>query len=857
MQRTGAQARRKPKMTRPGSARQLEDLYEEETIEERLNTAEGLGDALRGLISTSGIQASVVKFGTRMKAIEVRLGKMQQQIDQLFAESATKVEQQELVDTWICTDKLITSNEAMTELSNTVNTLATWATQDRRGRLDDILKWRRKVDDRQEKHRVELTNLRDQAEEHHKNTVARFEELRTFMDQSIHESVDRQPLIIEIRDRVQVLGDDLVKLESNLKDWASREIRDFVGGELTTIPQRSGMEATGLENAGSGCAVSAEAMPMLHPGLGVRGPRRRSKDRATARGGGGGEGAPGDDGTSDAGDSTCSSPRALQLPMSAGLPMPVRSRPGSSGTSGGTGSRPCSKQLDKREKVLSDLQVRLVNFVRDALVGGVRDELVLSLDGLKQVLFHTRTELQALTSKVDSVDRATRDVKVKLKSAFDELTNELKSRPNFDFFSSFQLKMDERFEKLQEHTFDSEQKVVYKLNDFVAHMEKVHDVIDSHEHCLRHHAEELANRSTKYQLLLLQAQVDACLGREEFDTEAKAIKKLITANTSKLDNMSMSSRMRRAPGKPKKPMSSHRKKRAGSALSATSSSLSMSRMPSRMDDDNSSGFGSESRNEGGNDGIIEEEPDHVDEQEAPAPGGLSSKNADSGASLPTTAGGLSTTASTGSFPKLAGDGAEAVEKAEEPPPSAGTFSLGDLSVPEGDAEMSGSEDGEEEDEEEYEEVSDWSQDQALPYMAFRQQLEGVSMGLFSLAYLVLRAPRRGGSLSVRLDREKELLEELENLRHWITHKMQPAGWDLSRLTTIALRCTHAPKEEASFPQVSSTVKQLMEIDTSSRTVAAVSSLSAVSTKPVTSAHKAVPLTPRNLPPIEGVRGAGL
>merc|ERR1719473_860585 len=53
-------------------------------------------------------------------------------------------------------------------------------------------------------------------------------------------------------------------------------------------------------------------------------------------------------------------------------------------------------------------------------------------------------------------------------------------------------------------------KVCAKLNEFVDHFGKVQETIDDHEHCLRHHAEELENRATKYDLLVQQNRIDRC-----------------------------------------------------------------------------------------------------------------------------------------------------------------------------------------------------------------------------------------------------------------------------------------------------------------------------------------------------------
>jgi len=82
-----------------------------------------------------------------------------------------------------------------------------------------------------------------------------------------------------------------------------------------------------------------------------------------------------------------------------------------------------------------------------------------------------------------------------------------------------------------------------------------------------------------------------------------------------------------------------------------------------------------------------------------------------------------------------------------------------------------------------------------PGTIFRKQLECVAMGLVSLAYLLIRDPKLGTSRRSKMEQEKELLVELQSLRHWITNRMVPAGWDPDKITTIALRSVYPQEDE--------------------------------------------------------------
>merc|ERR1719269_257216 len=88
------------------------------------------------------------------------------------------------------------------------------------------------------------------------------------------------------------------------------------------------------------------------------------------------------------------------------------------------------------------------------------------------------------------------------------------------------------------------EKVVAKLNEFVDHFAKVQETIDDHEHCLRHHAEEIENRSTKYDLLLCQSQIDKCVNTEQYGEDLGDLKKVVAWQTNKIENFGLGLQMR-------------------------------------------------------------------------------------------------------------------------------------------------------------------------------------------------------------------------------------------------------------------------------------------------------------------------
>merc|ERR1719158_2167076 len=75
-------------------------------------------------------------------------------------------------------------------------------------------------------------------------------------------------------------------------------------------------------------------------------------------------------------------------------------------------------------------------------------------------------------------------------------------------------------------------RTILKLNEFVDHVGKLHETIDDHEHCLRHHAEEIENRSTKYDLLLCQSQIDKSVTQDQYAKDLGDLRKVVNWQTN-------------------------------------------------------------------------------------------------------------------------------------------------------------------------------------------------------------------------------------------------------------------------------------------------------------------------------------
>jgi len=307
---------------------------------------------------------------------------------------------------------------------------------------------------------------------------------------------------------------------------------------------------------------------------------------------------------------------------------------------------------------------------------------------------------------------------------------------------------------LSKENDDLRLKVVSKLKDFVEHIEKMHVGMQDHEHALRHHAEEIENRSTKYDLLICRNQVDKCASKDEFNREFGELKKIVNWQSGKIENfgLNMGGVMR-----PRKHLRRNRSKLH-------------SRRSSNADGESSSeaSYGGHSSVANGPTTMLRQK--HIAEPEE-----------------------------TVQLQPVLGN----VEEADE------IIADAEESDPQRDASSRASVGDSDDDSSSEHSVSSST-------LVLRQQLEAVAMGMVGLAHLALKEVRLGTSRNARLAQEKEMLEELANVRHWITNRVVPSGWDPSKITTVALRCTHPREDELKGPSPQVSLKSLLELGDDSR-----------------------------------------
>jgi len=362
-------------------------------------------------------------------------------------------------------------------------------------------------------------------------------------------------------------------------------------------------------------------------------------------------------------------------------------------------------------------------------------------------------ELNALTENLakqeesyDFVQRSQAKAMSEMVAKLQETRKDFKEQINFCTrrveLAQAKQEVNDGLEALSRENDDFREKMVVKLTTFADLIGKVQTEMWSHEHCLQHHAEEIENRSTKYDMLVCRNEVEKCVLKRDFQRELGDIQRTVSWQSGKIENFDLNFGM----AKPRRHL-----RRSKSKLHQPRSSVHSDSLSEVSD---------------GNAPSVEHQP-IIPRPHVP-------------------------TKPEGPFREMLGivdetdDVAEDVESELERVSSRPSVSIGDDSASE--SSISGSN------------------------PVLQQQLEAVAMGLLGLAHLALKKVRLGTSRNSRLIQEKEMLEELANVRHWITNRIVPPGWDASKLTTLALRCTYPREDDMKGPLPQVSLKNLQELN---------------------------------------------
>jgi len=405
-----------------------------------------------------------------------------------------------------------------------------------------------------------------------------------------------------------------------------------------------------------------------------------------------------------------------------------------------------------------------------------------------------RTELRRL---IRIVDEKAASCQEGLNEHKKELFEDLENRPYLSDVHELESHLRKEVNSLGTICEGLQRRTTLKLNEFVDHISKLHETIDDHEHCLRHHAEEIENRSTKYDLLLCQNQIDKCVSREDYDAQLADMKGVVSWQTNKIENLGLG-------------LGSGHKKKPEKDMMSPSSTSSRSKFHPMLPETKSKDEDTPSRQLLTD--AMESDVVQVQRYESLSVDGVvaepmvqlgSNGGQDVQEEATMSANGEMNTTSD----KIGHN--EKVDEVEDTRTNASAPAKhlhASLEKAPGVDESKEEEQEEDDDDDEplgrqisLDRVSEMS---VSTRDTVRQQLEAVAMALVALAHMLLAPPRLGQSNQAKNDLKSELLDQLSDLRHWVTHQTMPPGWDPSKLTTMSLRLAHQDHSVHSSPRSS-------------------------------------------------------
>jgi hypothetical protein len=378
------------------------------------------------------------------------------------------------------------------------------------------------------------------------------------------------------------------------------------------------------------------------------------------------------------------------------------------------------------------------------------------------------------------------DCQRQLKTHVQELRDDIGARAKSLDLTNTDYELKKALGNLMAEVEALQAKVSEKLTDFVGHFAKIHDVIDDHEHCVRHHAEEIENRGTKYDLLLCHGQIERCALKEEVHREILDIKKSLSWAQDKLGNMGLGAGgFGGSKNKLKAPKANRRRARIGSMSSNASmvsnQNVSSGRTPrSKLPQPDSSASMYEA-SDGGDSPPARESPSSRPDSVAASPtfGGSEGiaterhrdKRRSCTAELESLAEMAEVADNDGGASPANRENRDSLEKVHEAADMVRTTS--DYEDNYEDYVDEGSE-------------GDSDGEQQPSHTVLKMHIEALAMAMVALAHLTLREAKVGDSRKFRIQQEHQLLQELQCMRIWITTRIPPAGWTGTRITSLAL-----------------------------------------------------------------------
>lgn len=201
-----------------------------------------------------------------------------------------------------------------------------------------------------------------------------------------------------------------------------------------------------------------------------------------------------------------------------------------------------AKDYISEVKMLTQQQL-IKTMVRDEMVTPLRADLEATDQRHLDLARQTDISVNDIHRLIRNADQRLTDTNNKFTKVTADIMDEVEIRAKRSELEETEANLRSTVDTVSKEIEALKEKVVAKLNEFVDHFAKVQETIDDHEHCLRHHAEELENRATKYDLLVQQNRIDRCPLKEDVDEEFSELKQVVEWQTDKIENFALTTAM--------------------------------------------------------------------------------------------------------------------------------------------------------------------------------------------------------------------------------------------------------------------------------------------------------------------------
>jgi len=117
------------------------------------------------------------------------------------------------------------------------------------------------------------------------------------------------------------------------------------------------------------------------------------------------------------------------------------------------------------------------------------------------------------------------------------LGDEVHLRATLDALHELSKSTELNFSVVEDKQVQLKAEAINKMQELNARVGEFQVLLEDHEHALQHHAEELMNRSTKYDLVVCQQRLDQCATRHKVDKDFKELQTRVEWATTQLEVM--------------------------------------------------------------------------------------------------------------------------------------------------------------------------------------------------------------------------------------------------------------------------------------------------------------------------------